>query len=215
MPDPPGSKRRMVQVSDAKDSGAGPAVSVDSAAPGSGAGMQAASDTQAAEAVEETEYEEQVEDEDEEEEDDEEDDEEEEAISPEALADLCGKCKGLCCRYYTVMLDEPDDADDFDELRWFLAHQDCYLYIDEGEWHLNVIANCRFLAPSGQCLIYEHRPEVCRDFGHEEECEWTGAVEFERAFRTIPELEAYAKEVLPPKELADLPLFPEGWRGPV
>jgi len=194
------------QVSDAKNSAAGPAVSVDGAAPGSGAGRQAA------EAVEETEYEEPVENEDEEEEDD---DEEEEAISPEALADLCGKCKGLCCKYYTVTLDEPEDADDFDELRWFLAHQDCYLYIDEGEWHLNVIASCRFLDPSGQCLIYEHRPDVCRDFGHEEECEWTGELEFERVFRTIPELEAYAKEVLSPEELAKLPVFPEGWRGPV
>ena len=212
---------------DAKDSGAGPAASVDRAAPqprgsvagqtatraepGSGAGRQAASDTEATEAVKETEYEGQVEDEYEEEEDD----EEEEAISPEALADMCGKCKGLCCRYYTVSLDEPDDADDFDEIRWFLAHQDCYVYVDEGEWHLNVIAKCRFLNASGRCLIYEHRPDVCRDFGHEEECEWTGELEFDRVFRTIPELEAYAKEVLPPEELAKLPLFPEGWRGPV
>ncbi len=53
-------------MSDAKNSGAGPAVSVDRAAPGSGAGGRAA------EAVEETEYEEKLEDEDEEEEDDEE-----------------------------------------------------------------------------------------------------------------------------------------------
>ncbi len=78
------------QVNDANDSAAGPAVSVDRAEPDSGAGSQAASGTEAAEAVEETEYEEAVENEEEDE------DEEEEAISPEALADLCGKCKGLC-----------------------------------------------------------------------------------------------------------------------
>ncbi|MHC4198975.1 MAG: YkgJ family cysteine cluster protein [Planctomycetota bacterium] len=197
-------------MSDAKNSGAGPAFSVGRAAPPL-AGRQAASGTETAEAVEETDYEERLEDEDEEEEDD----EEEEALSPEALADLCGKCKGLCCRYYTVTLKEPDDADDFDEIRWFLAHEDCYVYVDEGEWHLNVISKCRFLDPSGQCLIYEHRPDVCRDFGHEEECEWTGELEFEHVFRTIPELEAYAKEVLSPEELEELPLFPEGWRGPV
>lgn len=198
-------------MSDAKDSGAGPVVSVDRAAPGSGAGGQAVPGTETAEAVEETEYEEVVEDADEEEEDD----EEEEAISSEALADLCGKCRGLCCRYYTVTLNVPDNADDFDEIRWFLAHEDCYVYVDEGEWHLNIIAKCRFLDPSGRCLIYEHRPDVCRDFGREEECEWTGELEFDRVFRTIPELEAYAKEILPPEELAKLPLFPDGWRGPV
>ena len=141
-------------------------------------------------------------------------DEEEASLSPQALAKMCGKCAGLCCKYYTVMLDEPEDADDFDEIRWFLTHEGCYVYIDEGEWHLNVIARCRFLHADGRCLIYEHRPDVCRDFGHDDECEWTGEFDFERIFRTIPELEAYAKEVLPPEELDKLPVFPKGWRGP-
>ncbi len=144
-----------------------------------------------------------------------EEEEEKTEVSPEVLAGWCDSCMGRCCRYYTVVLDKPEDADDFDELRWFLAHGGCYLYIDEGDWHLNVEVNCRFLAPDGRCLIYRHRPGVCRDFGREEECEWTGEFDFERMFKTIPELEAFAKEVLAPEELAKLPVFPKGWKGPV
>jgi Fe-S-cluster containining protein len=135
-------------------------------------------------------------------------------LSPEDLARMCGRCGGRCCVYYTVYLDEPEDAEDFDELRWFLCHEGCYLYVDEGQWHLNVRSRCRFLGPEGRCRAYEHRPRVCREFGHEDECEFTGEYQFDRVFRTIPELEAYAREVLAPEELARLVRFPDGYTGP-
>ncbi len=157
---------------------------------------------------------EEEEDEEHEEDDEKEEEEEEDALPPEKLAEMCAKCGGRCCTYYTVMLDEPEDADDFDELRWFLAHEDCYIYVDEGEWHLNVISRCRFLGEDTRCAIYDHRPGVCREFGHDEECEFTGEFDFEHTFNTIMELEAYAKKVLSPEELEKLPRFPEGYEGP-
>jgi len=135
-------------------------------------------------------------------------------LSPEKLAEMCGRCKGRCCEYYTVYLDEPEDAEDFDELRWFLAHEGCHVYIDEGQWHLNVATRCRFLGADGRCSIYEHRPTVCRDFGREEECEFTCEFDFERTFRTLKDIEDYAREKLPPEEFARLPVFPEGYDGP-
>jgi len=156
---------------------------------------------------------EELEDEVEEEEEDE--DEEEETLDPAVLAGYCAECKGRCCKYYTVLLEEPEDADDYDELRWFLAHEDCYIYVDEGEWHLNVISRCRFLAEDGRCGIYDHRPDVCRDFGHEDECEFTGEHDFEHMFRNLRELEEYAKGVLSEEEYAKLPVFPPEWDGPV
>jgi Fe-S-cluster containining protein len=149
--------------------------------------------------------------------DDREEDEEEETerLPPQKLASMCSECPGHCCRYYTVYLDEPLDADDFDEFRWFLCHEGCYLYIDEEQWHLNIESRCRFLGPGNRCLIYEHRPDVCREFGWEDECEFTGEYDFEHTFRTLDELEAYAREVLPPKEFAKLKRSPKGWKGPV
>jgi Fe-S-cluster containining protein len=165
-------------------------------------------ETQEVDAKEEEDEEEQEEGEEEEGED------EEDALSPEKLAEMCPKCGARCCTYYTVMLDEPEDADDFDELRWFLAHEDCYIYVDEGEWHLNVISRCRFLGEDARCTIYDHRPDVCREFGHEEECEFTGEYDFEHEFRTLRDLDEYAKKVLSSEELKKLPRFPDGYRGP-
>jgi Fe-S-cluster containining protein len=138
----------------------------------------------------------------------------EEQFTPEKLADMCGKCAGRCCKYYTVMLDDPEDAEDYDEMRWFLAHGDNYIYIDEGEWHLNIEARCRFLDDDARCKIYDHRPAVCRNFGHDEECEYDGEYDFEKVFKTIHELEAHAREVLAPEEFAKIPVFPEGYSGP-
>jgi hypothetical protein len=143
-----------------------------------------------------------------------EEEDEEAALSPEGLARMCGRCRGRCCVYYTVYLDDPEDAEDFDELRWFLCHEGSYLYIDDDQWHLNIESRCRFLDPEGRCRAYQHRPQICRDFGHEDECEFTGEYEFDRVFKTIPELEAYAAEVLAPEELAKLIRFPGGYTGP-
>jgi Fe-S-cluster containining protein len=168
------------------------------------------------EELEELEEDEEEEEEEEDEEEEEEDDEEEEeAIDPALLAQYCGKCRGRCCKYYTIIIDEPEDADDYDEVRWFLAHEGCYVYIDEGQWHVNVVAGCRFLGDEGRCKIYEHRPDVCREFGHEEECEFTGELDFEHTFKDLRELEEYAKTVLSKKEYAKLPSFPRNWKGPV
>ena len=145
----------------------------------------------------------------------EDEDEEEETIDPAVLAGYCAECKGRCCKYYTVLIDEPEDADDYDELRWFLAHEGCYIYIDDDEWHINVESRCRFLGTDGRCAIYDHRPDVCRDFGHAEECEFTGEFDFEHTFRNLRELEDYAKTVLSAEEYAKLPVFPPEWDGPV
>ena len=34
----------------------------------------------------------------------------------------CVKCTGLCCRYFALPLDDPEDWDDFDDIRWYLCH---------------------------------------------------------------------------------------------
>jgi len=129
-------------------------------------------------------------------------------LAPDELASMCRDCDAPCCRYYTVLLDEPQDAEDFDELRWFLAHEGCYIYVTGGEWRLCVTARCRFLGTDLRCTAYASRPAICRRFGLEGECEKTGAYEFELVFRTVAEIEAYANSVLPPEELARLPPSP-------
>lgn len=78
---------------------------------------------------------------------------------------LCQKdCNARCCRYLTVYLPAPRQKVDFDELSWFLAHENVSVYVEARRWHLEVRTPCRYLDGNNLCTIYEHRPDVCRDY---------------------------------------------------
>lgn len=136
-------------------------------------------------------------------------DSKEDAEGGEKLAGMCPGCGAKCCRYYTVALEAPEDAEDFDELRWLLAHEGNYVYVDEGEWHLNIEGRCKYLDASGRCAVYPYRPQICRSHGLEDVCEYDGEYDFDRVFKSIKEIEEYAREVLPAAELAKLHMFPK------
>ena len=36
---------------------------------------------------------------------------------------LCTECEGLCCRYFALPIETPEDWDDYDDIRWYLAHE--------------------------------------------------------------------------------------------
>ncbi len=117
----------------------------------------------------------------------------------------CHECDALCCRYYALELDPPEDADDFDDLRWYLLHEKTWIWVDEGEWFLQVDEPCRFLDRDGRCTIYARRPRICREYGdpalqedpEEPLCDWFARDEHhELEFREPEELEAYARKFL-------------------
>ena len=35
----------------------------------------------------------------------------------------CTKCTGLCCRYFALPIDTPEEWDDYDDIRWYLCHE--------------------------------------------------------------------------------------------
>jgi Fe-S-cluster containining protein len=78
---------------------------------------------------------------------------------------VCQKeCNARCCRYLTVYLPAPRQKADFDELSWFLAHENTSVYVEGRRWHLEVRTPCRYLNENNLCTIYEHRPDVCREY---------------------------------------------------
>ncbi|MDQ7087485.1 MAG: YkgJ family cysteine cluster protein [Acidobacteriota bacterium] len=77
----------------------------------------------------------------------------------------CERCAALCCRYFALELDPPEDEDDFDDLRWYLLHKRSWIWVDDGEWYLQVDEECRFLEKDGRCGIYDRRPRICREYG--------------------------------------------------
>ena len=78
-----------------------------------------------------------------------------------ACAERCG---AKCCKYVTVKIDAPRRKCDFDEIRWFLAHDDVSVIIESRLWYLQLDTRCEFLSRSNLCSNYENRFELCREY---------------------------------------------------
>lgn len=103
----------------------------------------------------------------------------------------CGKCTALCCNYYALEIDAPDEPEDFENLRWYIIHEDSELFIDGDDWYLQINRKCQWL-DGNRCGNYENRPTICAEYSNEE-CDYDG-IEADETFRTIEELEAYRDE---------------------
>lgn len=109
----------------------------------------------------------------------------------------CSDCSGDCCKYITIQIDAPKEDIDFEELKWFLCHENVMVYIDhDRQWCVEVKTPCRFQdKETNLCTIYDSRPEVCSE--HDPgECEGNDDHEpyFKRAFKTPEDIDIYKKE---------------------
>jgi len=109
---------------------------------------------------------------------------------------LCDRCTALCCRYFALEIDEPDTAEDYDDIRWYLAHENVHIFIEDDEWYLSVQTRCQHLQDDNRCGIYEDRPKICREYTTENCDYYTGQYDFQQYFTKPEELEAYAQIVL-------------------
>ena len=80
----------------------------------------------------------------------------------------CDKCDGKCCKYVITEIDCPEDLEDFENIRWFVCHENVFVYVEQdGTWNLEFITPCKFLGKDNKCLIYDKRPAICREFSQE------------------------------------------------
>jgi Fe-S-cluster containining protein len=107
----------------------------------------------------------------------------------------CEECDGKCCKDVAVEIDEPETQEDWDEIRWFLYHENIIVYKDnEGDWLIEFHTRCKHLDENNKCMIYDKRPKTCRE--HDvESCQVNGEGNIgEIVFRTVEDLEKYLKE---------------------
>jgi len=110
----------------------------------------------------------------------------------------CEGCGGKCCAYAAVEFHAPKSLQDFEELVYYLYHENVKVSAassDDGDrrWYLEFPARCRYLDADGRCLIYEHRPQVCRD--HEiESCEHHAPESFQE-IRSVSDLLDFMREI--------------------
>ena len=109
---------------------------------------------------------------------------------------LCDHCTGLCCRYFALPIDRPETPGDFDDVRWYLMHEGTSVFVENGQWYLNVEAKCKNLMRDNRCAVYEKRPRTCRNY-KTDNCDYhDGSYEYEHHFTDVESLEAYARRFL-------------------
>ena len=77
---------------------------------------------------------------------------------------LCEHCAAACCRYLALPLDRPASRRDYDDIRWYLMHEAISVFVEEGDWFVQIQTRCKNLEANNLCGIYDTRPEICREY---------------------------------------------------
>lgn len=121
-----------------------------------------------------------------------------EELPPGSL--LCEHCTAKCCRYFALPIDTPTSWKDFEFIRWYVAHEDVSVFVEDGSWYLMVHRECRHLEPDNRCGIYDTRPGICRDYTTDS-CEYEDEYVYEKIFETDEQVWEYAEAILGPNLL--------------
>jgi hypothetical protein len=102
-------------------------------------------------------------------------------------------CGARCCRYITVTVPAPRSAADWDEVRWWLAHEGTLVTRDDEGWMLHVMTRCRNLENDNSCGVYPDHMATCKEYDPKD-CEFTGDVPFDVELRSEQDLAAYLEK---------------------
>jgi hypothetical protein len=111
------------------------------------------------------------------------------AIGTIDVHDQCRRCRpAKCCQYFSLEIDRPRSKKDYDDLLWFLAHENVSIYLWKRAWYLMVHNPCVFLdRRTNLCTIYDRRPRICREHSTED-CEFDSDYEFDEHFKSYDDL---------------------------
>jgi Fe-S-cluster containining protein len=106
----------------------------------------------------------------------------------------CDKCDGLCCRYFALPIDDPEDREDYDDIRWYLCHKDVTVFVEDDDWYVNIKNKCRHLSEKDhKCKIYNDRPKICRGY-KTADCDLIeGEYDYDLHFTNDKQMEEYIK----------------------
>ena len=108
----------------------------------------------------------------------------------------CDRCAGLCCRYFALPIDNPKSAKQYDDIRWYLCHENVVVFVEDKQWYVGVMNRCKHLQPDNRCGIYHTRPDVCRGYDISN-CDYHGGeYNFSLLFTSAEELRLYAIDKL-------------------
>ncbi|MHC4115162.1 MAG: YkgJ family cysteine cluster protein [Planctomycetota bacterium] len=111
-----------------------------------------------------------------------------------AKKNRCNRCTGLCCRYCALPIETPEDKEDYDDIRWYLCHKGITVFVEEGDWYININNKCKYLSDRDYgCTIYNKRPKICRGY-ITADCDLSkGEYDYELHFTDDKQMEEYIK----------------------
>jgi Fe-S-cluster containining protein len=112
----------------------------------------------------------------------------------------CHDCTAKCCKYFALEIDAPTVPRDHDNIRWYLLHEHVVVWVQDGDWYLEIRTPCRHLQSDNSCGVYHTRPQICRDYGWpdadnpDEPCEYfTGDDGYDLFFDTAAAFDAWSR----------------------
>jgi Fe-S-cluster containining protein len=107
---------------------------------------------------------------------------------------LCEHCTAACCRYIALPIDTPRTPADFDDVRWFLMHENVSVFVEDGDWYIALDTPCRHLQPDQHCAVYNTRPAICRRYSTDD-CDYhSGDYGWEQHFTSPEHLDTFVRE---------------------
>ena len=106
----------------------------------------------------------------------------------------CIACGAKCCRHLALEIDKPTCKRDYDNIRWYLMHENVNVFVDrEGKWTLEFLTKCQNLLGNDTCIRYTDRPIICRDYPEPgDNCEYVGGDSpYKLFFSNVKEFEQY------------------------
>ncbi|MFW6061353.1 MAG: YkgJ family cysteine cluster protein [Planctomycetota bacterium] len=112
------------------------------------------------------------------------------------MSPQCAQCDGRCCRYVCLEIDTPTTYEEYENIRWYVAHRDVSVHIDDGDWYFSVLTPCEMQDDEGRCTIYQNRPKICRTYSSDG-CDASGGdYDYEEVFAAPEQVERYARKAL-------------------
>jgi Fe-S-cluster containining protein len=111
---------------------------------------------------------------------------------------LCEYCTAKCCRYFALPIEEPEEFEDYEFIRWFLLHDRASIFKEDGNWYLLVHTECKHLQDDNRCGIYETRPQICRDYTTKN-CEYDEDWTYDFYLETSEQVAEYTEAIIQKK----------------
>lgn len=93
-------------------------------------------------------------------------------------------------------------------MRWYVMHKGISVFVEDGDWYIQISADCENLQADNLCGIYETRPAICREYDYGE-CDYSGGdYHYDVILRTPQDVQEYAVEQIGKRGIFDKPPQP-------